>query len=391
MLFRSASLIAQVPTTPPRGGPGPKTRKARSAALPDSPTGPYAPNARSPPPRPRARPSPPPPVPQRPAKRESSSSIAESISSEASWHSAEEEVEETGEEVEDGSKTETEQEQPFEVKSSRSAAVSWTSATLPTRTSFSHTVLHTILPLSPPLTPAQVINMHDEANPFSDDAARAKTPTQDDQWSAIDLDDDPSVVIPLPPGPIKSAVPQPFLHSPPNFLSATPRELRAAWRREQRDSLTARGPSPITEERTSVELRDSWNALDGAHAAFLPPSPLTPTTPMTARPAHLHRPSLGSSLASKQNPFHRLLPRPLALVPTGAYLFVFGFVCPPLWWLGAVYPRAPKPAAQASAALTNVRVERQYGPLSEWPDRREGAWEPTFDGSRGSGDRKSVV
>ncbi|KAK4702466.1 hypothetical protein P7C70_g3761, partial [Phenoliferia sp. Uapishka_3] len=361
------------------------------------------------PPLPLSPASPPPPSssppPVVPPRRVSLDSLTDSISSDSiPFYDAEEEVPAglaeygAGEEGRDDlEKKDLDKSQPFVVKTSDYAAVSYSPTS--TRSSFPASILSSILPLSPPLTPAEVIDSHHPtSDPFSDDSRIVKTPTRD-SWSAIDLSPsepfETKVIIPLPASPIKSAVPQTFLNSPPNFLSATPRELRKAWRREQRNSESndARFPSPIPEEeRVSCEARRGWETSDGAGAAFLPPSLTTPRTP--ALPLHSRRPSLHSSFSSKQNPLHRLMPRSFALVPTGAWLFVFGFLMPPCWWVGAMYPRVAKSqgGARDQVGLTNVKVERNSsGPMSEWPDRREGAREPNFDGSRGSGRLSKLV
>lgn len=303
------------------------------------------------------------------------------------------------------------------------AAISWSSSLGGERTSVTSAVYRSIFPLSPPLSPAEVIDSQGSDNPFDDDPN--EKPLQDD-WSAVNLEESP-IYIPLPAGPIKSAMPDAFLRSPPNFLSATPRELRHAWRREQR--LSTRGdrvPSPVLEARLSVEERGHPSDLGRLIPPLSPFSPNSPFSPTSAFSSNTptsptqpsRRRSFASSLSSKQNPFHRLVPRPLALVPPGAWLFIFGFVCPPLWWLGSFFPREVKKKGRESGgarpALTEVRVERQWGPMSRWPDRRkqtflltsydyhksqwltricsikgEGARRPNFDDARGGGGRLS--
>ncbi|KAM0753882.1 hypothetical protein T439DRAFT_346188 [Meredithblackwellia eburnea MCA 4105] len=261
--------------------------------------------------------------------------------SEASWHDAEEgDLNIADVDFQDNSKL-------FEVKGSMRAAVAFAAA--PTKSS-----LFSIIHVGPSLSPAAVIDIHElqqEGDPFSDEKAHS---VPGDGWSVIDVDED-SVVIPLPTAPLKSAVPQILLHSPSDFLPATPRELRRSYRREQRLSAkNSRIPATVIEVRNSLESSSRVDA-----DSQLLSQPIT-SPPVSFQPPEPREPSVSSSISSKRSPLSHIFPRTLALVPLGAWLFVAGWVFPPLWWLELKFPLK--------------------GPMSTWPDRRTGAREPDFTG-----------
>lgn len=339
------ALFLQSPSRTPTNSTVPPSRKVRSRA-----------------------PSPPSPSPRNPLRQTSAAPASwtaaandrddddsDSSDSNSSWHDAEEAV--------DGENPS----QPttlFTVRPANRAAVAFGSEK--TSEKAGARLTRGYLSPSPHLTPTHVIDLAD-ADPFLD------IPLGDDASSFV-TDDEQDVVIPFLIAPIKSSVPASYRQSPPNFLSASPRELRRSWKREQRLSIrTARVPSPILEARPSVEERGTRNSPrfpegeDSHLVTSIPPSLLS---------------SAPSRLPSLPTCFD-----PLRLIPLGAWLFGFGFLFPPLWWIGAFVPRRRTRSRGGGATrLEEVTVHKSPGAaLMEWPDWRLGARRPYFEGARPAG------
>ncbi|GAA5867054.1 hypothetical protein JCM1840_001468 [Sporobolomyces johnsonii] len=185
----------------------------------------------------------------------------------------------------------------FAVKPAMRASIGW--STLPSRagsphhSSFPFPALPTLFATSPPLSPSYIIDL--SSHPYS--RAQAQSQSRWSRRSSVsltrsDLSDEGSgvtVVIPFPPAPLR---------------------------------------------------RSGLASASASHANFLPLR-----LAAAAAVGSLDHPPMPSS--SKHVP---LMGRRLGTVPVGAWLFVGGFVCPLLWWIGAFVPRSSSTTGQSEQA-----------------------------------------
>lgn len=322
-----------------------------------------------------------------------------------SWHDAEEEIDPVEEQEDDTKEITT---TLFDVRPSFRSAVTF--ETTPLRKSHHDATSRAPTPStnrrasrtsqyidpSPRLSATRTIDLA-ELDPFTDGS---EAPPKISSSSFI-YDDEITVVLPFPVAPIASTIPSQYLHSPSNFLSGPPKQLRREWKREQRRSLMARSPSPIQtlqraaspglEPRSSFDEQGRPLTPQGEFDQLVVPvvtcrssgNGLPSTRPIGHHSPH---PSLASSINSGWSLPHFM--SPLALVPTGAYLFLLGFIFPPFWWIGAFTPRLvnrKKRRDYGGVRLAEVKVEggKPFGPLTEWPDHREGARRPSSGAGQG--------
>jgi hypothetical protein len=275
---------------------------------------------------------------------------------------------------------------------------------------------------SPPLSPDRVtlLGPDDEATKsrrhlYPDDAGDMES-----FFTPLDYAGEADVMIPLPTEPVKSSL----AYSPRsdrNFLSAPPRKLRKLWRRERRAESRERRAlmrmsmspqpssviptlesSPAVTPRTTLEIRPEARPFLYTHSPLREdwsPSPENTdllgvatgsggggpqgrsvwslSNPPTATGAAGIRAGAFSDAISSNSASTRTfivpLPAflvPLTLIPSNAWCFVFGFVFPPLWWVGALYPiTAVRPRRRRNLTRFHHRLGGG-GPFS--PFRRRG-------------------
>ena len=138
------------------------------------------------------------------------------------------------------------------------------------------------------------------------------------------------------PADMRSFALPPLQHrhrAPVNFLSSS----HAQWRRSQ----------PAEDEAIEIVVRSNSRSPVAEDTLLeLPPSSADPDSPTT--------------FAHSTTPLKPSLARDLSLVPSNAYRFVFGFVCPPLWCALARRQRADVAggSARSTRAFRRGRSDR---------------------------------
>ncbi|SDA01276.1 BZ3500_MvSof-1268-A1-R1_Chr10-1g02554 [Microbotryum saponariae] len=266
--------------------------------------------------------------------------------------------------------------------SSRAALGYSSSATLLCARESTHSIL-TFITASPRLSSTFLIEpSHNVRDPFSDAFSSSSSvhvpwPEIDDskQKTACEHFEEESVWIPLPIRPVHKSLPTSHRPVSASFLSAPPRELRRNWRNEQREKRRQSAHDSRREQLLDVPstLHEVWAAAEQSSPITQEPLALQDFK-IANMPEFEMTPSLQSSRVgwiSRSISLGRL-----ALVPLGGWCFVFGFICPPLWWIGAVYPRRRTPLTPRQLGTS---PNHSGGPISEWPDTRPGARKPLYD------------
>ncbi|SCV73993.1 BQ2448_6423 [Microbotryum intermedium] len=272
--------------------------------------------------------------------------------------------------------------------SSRAALGYSSSATLLCARESTHSIL-TFITASPRLSSTFLIETSNNGqDPFTD--ASSSSSTVHLPWPEIgelghktaheQFEEEP-VWIPLPIRPVHKSLPSSHRPSSANFLTASPRELRRSWRQEQREQRRQSAHESRREQPLDVPstLHEVWATAEQP-SCFMQESESLEEGGISSMCEFEMTPSLQSSRVgwiSRSISFGRL-----ALVPLGGWYFVFGFICPPLWWIGAFYPRRAAPLTGSRfATLSN----NPGGPISQWPDTRAGARRPLHDPSSRGG------
>jgi hypothetical protein len=280
------------------------------------------------------------------------------------------------------------------------------------------------LSTSPPISPDRVTLLDVDAR---DESFDSDEEDEEHFFRPLSYAGEADIMIPLPTEPVKSTL----VYSPRgdrNFLSAPPRKLRKLWRREKRIKAREKqalwrlsispqpssgiptiqsspGTTPGATPRTTLEirpdsrpflsasspLREDWipeaddtrltrsllESENDTRRRGLSTGPKgrstwsvsTPTAALNGG-ATTHSDVLSSTSASTRTFIVPLPPglRPLTLIPTNAWCFVFGFIFPPLWWFGALYPitirrrrRSRRPRVSVRSVLFFGRGGRRRG------------------------------
>ncbi|SGY19560.1 BQ5605_C014g07684 [Microbotryum silenes-dioicae] len=265
--------------------------------------------------------------------------------------------------------------------SSRAALGYSSSATLLCARESTHSIL-TFITASPRLSSTFLIEPN--RDPFSDAFSSSSSSTVHVPWPEIDDSrqktacehfEEESVWIPLPIRPVHKSLPSSHRPVSASFLSAPPRELRRNWRNEQREKRRQSAHDSRREQPLEVPstLHEVWAAAEQSSPIVQEPFALQDFQ-IANMPEFEMTPSLQSSRVGWIGRSISL--GRLALVPLGGWCFVFGFICPPLWWVGALYPRRRTPLPPRRLGTS---PHYSGGPISEWPDTRPGARKPLYD------------
>lgn len=130
---------------------------------------------------------------------------------------------------------------------------------------------------------------------------------------------------------------------------------------KNKDTKTTKDKSNADADTTSTTQPIQGSSTQKISSAD--PQPLSPSVSLTQRssrdvqpplPVQPKRPSPSSSIDVEPtrgwSPYVR---DPVVLCPIGSILFLFGFLFPPLWWIGSFYPRRPRTSAHERWQMYN--------------------------------------